>query len=102
MIHVIATIELNPGCREAFLAEFRRLVPEVVAEEGCLAYGPTVDVATGLSAQESPRADSVVVVEQWASVDHLRRHLEAPHMGAYRERVKELVRGLTLVVTEPA
>ncbi len=34
MIHVIATIELNPGTREAFLEEFRKLVPLVRAEAG--------------------------------------------------------------------
>ena len=27
MLHVLATIELNPGTREAFLAEFRKIVP---------------------------------------------------------------------------
>src|SRR5690606_8212723 len=29
MIHVIATVELHPGTRDKFLAEFRKLVPEV-------------------------------------------------------------------------
>jgi len=38
MIHVIATIELAEGKRQAFLAEFRKLVPLVKAEAGCLAY----------------------------------------------------------------
>ncbi len=50
MIHVIATIELGPGRRESFLAEFRRLVPEVLAEDGCIESGPAVDVESGLAA----------------------------------------------------
>ena len=45
MIHVIATIELRPGCRESFLEEFRRVVPDVRAEQGCLSYGPTIDMS---------------------------------------------------------
>jgi len=102
MIHVIATIDLHPGRRDAFLAEFRRLVPLVLAEEGCLDYGPTVDVPTGLSAQGPIRPDAVTVVERWSSLDHLRQHLVAPHMGAYRASVKDLVVGTTLVVLEPA
>jgi hypothetical protein len=43
MIYVIATIEVVAGKREQFLEEFRRLVPEVLAEQGCLFYGPTID-----------------------------------------------------------
>jgi quinol monooxygenase YgiN len=102
MIHVIATIELNPGRRDDFLSEFRRLVPLVHAEEGCIEYGPTVDVATGLSAQPPVRPDVVTVVEKWASLDHLRAHLAAPHMEAYRPKVKDMVVRTTLTVVEPA
>ena len=102
MIHVIATIELHPGRREAFLAEFRKLVPLVLAEEGCVAYGPTVDVASGISAQPPVRPDVVTVVETWESLDHLRAHLAAPHMLEYRTRVKEMVVKTTLSVLEPA
>jgi len=29
MVHVIATVELAPGTREKFLAEFRKLIPDV-------------------------------------------------------------------------
>ena len=35
MIHVIATIEVAPGRREAVLAEFHKIVPLVRAESGC-------------------------------------------------------------------
>jgi quinol monooxygenase YgiN len=102
MIHVIATIELAPGGREAFLKEFHALVPSVKAEDGCIAYGPTVDVASGIPAQGSLRADVVTVVEQWRDVPALQAHLVAPHMQAYRGKVKDLVRGMQLQVLEPA
>lgn len=102
MIHVIATIELHEGQREAFLAEFHKVVPEVLKEDGCLEYGPTVDLPTNIGGQFPVRPDIVTVVEKWASVEHLKRHLVAPHMLAYRPKVKDLVAKTTLVVLTPA
>ncbi len=102
MIHVIATIEVKAGRRDAFLAEFHKLVPLVRAEAGCLDYGPTVDVASGVAAQAPLRDHVVTIVEKWESLDALRTHLAAPHMAAYRDRVKDLVGGVTLQVLEPA
>jgi quinol monooxygenase YgiN len=86
MVHVIATIELQPGKRAEFLREFHRIVPLVHAEKGCLVYGP---------------ADTVTVVEQWETLDDLRAHLVAPHMVDYRPRVKDLVVRTVLQVMEP-
>ncbi|MBI3861119.1 MAG: antibiotic biosynthesis monooxygenase [Planctomycetia bacterium] len=102
MIHVIATVELVEGQREAFLKEFRCLVPQVRAENGCLDYGPTVDVATGIAAQGTPRDNVVTVVEKWSDLGALQAHLKAPHMEAYRPRVKHLVRSTKLQILEPA
>ncbi|MFN0051753.1 MAG: putative quinol monooxygenase [Planctomycetales bacterium] len=102
MIHVIATIELQPGQRAPFLKEFHQLVPLVRAEAGCLEYGPTVDVSTDLSAQIPLRPDAVTVVEKWSDLAALKAHLVAPHMLEYRPRVKHLVKATTLQVLEPA
>jgi len=102
MLHVIATIEVHPGSREKFLEEFRQLVPLVHAEQGCLAYGPTVDLPTLIPAQVKVRDDVVTVVEQWESVETLEAHLIAPHMNDFRGRVKELVAGITLQILQPA
>jgi quinol monooxygenase YgiN len=102
VIHVVATIELAPGTREAFLAEFRRIVPLVKAEAGCLDYGPTVDVPTGLPAQGSVRDDVVTVVERWESVQALHAHAAAPHMQDYRAQVKDFVVRVQLQVLRPA
>jgi len=102
MIHVIATIEVHSGKRAEFLEEFHRLVPLVLAETGCIEYGPTVDVPTSLAVQGPVREDVVTVVERWADLAALQDHLKAPHMGDYRERVKDLVRGVRLQVLQPA
>ena len=101
MIYVIATVEVKPGKREAFLAEFHRNVPNVRAEKGCLEYGPTADVKTDIKAQIPLRNDVVTIVEKWESLQALQAHLVAPHMTAYRERVKDIVSGVTLQVLEP-
>lgn len=102
MVHVIATVEVESGKRDAFLAEFAKLVPLVRAEEGCLEYGPAVDVPTAIPVQLAPRTDVVIVVEKWASVAALEAHLKAPHMTEYRQRVKGLVKQVSLQVLQPA
>ena len=62
MIHVLATIHLQPGQRTQFLEEFHRLMPHVHAEAGCLEYGPAIDVQAGLPSPTPWREDVVVVV----------------------------------------
>ena len=91
MIHVIATVQLKSGKREAFLEHFHRVVPHVRAEQGCIEYGPTVGIPTDISAQAPIDEDVVVVVEKWESLEALRAHLTAHHMRQYRESVADLV-----------
>jgi quinol monooxygenase YgiN len=102
MIHVIATIRSVPGQREALLAAFRDLMPQVRAERGCIEYGTTVDLATPIEVAAPVREDAVTVVEKWESVAALEDHLAAPHMTMHRERVKDLVAGVEIRVLEPA
>jgi quinol monooxygenase YgiN len=101
MLHVVATITLHPGVRERFLEEFLAIVPAVRAEDGCVEYGAAVDLPSGLPAQPPIRDDVVVVVEKWRDLAALQAHLVAPHMTAYRGRVKDLVTGVELQVLEP-
>ena len=101
MIHVIATIEIAPGKRDEYLEIFAQLVPKVRAEQGCLAYGPAIDVDSGISLQMPLRDNVVTAVEQWADLDALKAHISAPHMAEYVESVKDLVVGLDLQVLQP-
>lgn len=100
MIHVIATINLKPGTRAAFLQHLMVNVPAVLAERGCQGYTPAVDIDSGLDAQDPRRDDTVVIVEAWDNMDCLNAHLVAPHMGIYREKVKDMVSGTTLQVLQ--
>lgn len=102
MIYVIATINLADGAREAFLKHFHDVTPAVREEDGCLEYGPTVDVETSIPAQGDLRPNTVTVVERWESLEALEAHLVAPHMVEYRGKVKDLVQSVTLQVLQPA
>lgn len=102
MIHVVATISLQPGTRDEFLEVFRRLTPLVQAEDGCIEYQAAVDIPTTLAIQEGPRPDVVTVVEKWDSLDALYAHTRAEHMAEYRSQVKDFVTGVNLLVMEPA
>ena len=102
MIHVIATVELHPGTRDKFLAEFRKVIPDVLKEDGCIEYGPAVDADTDIAIQAKVGPDRVVIIEKWESVPALKAHGVAPHMQAYRARVKEYVKGMELRVLTPA
>jgi quinol monooxygenase YgiN len=101
MVHVLASIQVKPGNKAKFLDIFNSNVPAVKAENGCIEYRPTVDVETGLPPQRL-EPDTVVIIEKWSSLDALRVHLAAPHMAAYREKVKDLVSGVSLKVLQDA
>jgi len=101
MIHVIATVETVPGQRAAFIEEFRRIVPAVHAEQGCVEYGATVDEETSISAQPPVRENVVVIIEKWQTLDDLEAHLIAPHMIEYRGRIQDYVSGVSLQILSP-
>jgi quinol monooxygenase YgiN len=102
MIVVLASIELNPGTRELFLAEFHKIVPQVLAEQGCIEYYPHIEYATDMPGQGAPNENLAVIVEKWETIEHLKAHLAAPHMLAYRPQVKDFVKHVRLQILEPA
>ena len=101
MIHVIATIDLNPGTRNAFVGEMKKIVPLVKAEHGCLEYGPAVDLASGAADQPPLRENTVIVVEKWADLDALNAHRNAQHMIDFRPKVKGYVKSIELQILAP-
>ena len=100
MIYVVATIQLTAGHRAAFLAEQRHLLPLVRAEQGCLEYVPSVDVAVSDPPRTPIRDNIVTMHEKWESLDALRAHSIAPHMLEFREKVKLMVLGVNVEVFE--
>ena len=96
MVHVFARAELNPGCQEKFMEILKNNMPTVLAEEGCIRYEACLDV------NPETRDRFVTILETWKSEAHLKAHLATPHMAAYREAVRDLRKGNTVTVVEPA
>ena len=101
MITVLASIQLHEGERAAFLEIFRANVPKVRQESGCIEYFPAVDIDAGLPVQRLDE-NVVTVIEKWQDLEALRAHLAAPHMLEYREKVKGLVKELSIKVLQTA
>jgi len=101
MVHVIATIELHPGKRGAFLDTFAQFQPKVLAEPGCIEYGPTADCQSDIGRPVPYRENVVTLVERWASADALRTHLQPENMALWKAAVRDFVAGVTLQVLEP-
>jgi quinol monooxygenase YgiN len=102
MIHVLAIITAKPGQREAVLALFRANMPAVHAEEGCIEYGPAIDVPEFGPMQTPFGPDTFVVIEKWASPEALKMHGAAPHMAAYAAKSRELIANRVIHVLSPA
>ena len=102
MIHVIASIQTVPKRRDDVLTLFRALVPQVLAEAGCIEYGTAVDLDNVLDGQPVARPDMVTVIEKWQDPAALRAHLAAPHMQKFRDSMIDLVSGVEIRVLNPA
>jgi quinol monooxygenase YgiN len=100
MINVIASISVKAGKVPEFLEIFKTNIPKVRAEKGCIEYFPAIDIDSKLPPQAFDK-NVVTIIEKWESLEALRNHLKAPHMLAYRDKVKDIVEGLSLkVLTE--
>jgi quinol monooxygenase YgiN len=102
MIYVLATVNLKEGKRDAYLTELRKIIPDVHKEKGNIEYAPYIDLATGFPVQPPIRPDTVILVEKWESLDALKSHMNAPHMGPYRQATKEIVLSMQVQVLSPA
>ena len=102
MIHVMARIKAHPGKGSTLLEAFEQLLPQVLAEAGCIRYVPTTDAATGIDRQAPVDADAVTIVEQWENLEHLQAHLTASHMQAFRTKAGPLIESAELRILEEA
>ncbi len=101
MIHVLAMITTKPGMRDAVLKIFHANCPAVLAEAGCIEYGPAID-ADGIGPiQTKLGPDTFVVVEKWESAATLAAHAAAPHMVAYGAKVRDMVAARVIHVLQP-
>ncbi len=102
MIHVVAVITAKPGMRAEILSEFHANRPNVLAEKGCIEYGPAID-AEGVGALQTPFGPDVfVVIEKWESMEALKAHGASAHMAAYAARTREKIAARAVHVLAPA
>jgi quinol monooxygenase YgiN len=99
MIHVLAIITAKAGKRDQLLKIFKGIIPTVLAEDGCIEYGPVVDVA---AADPAFGSDTYVVVEKWRDMPALKAHAAAPHMKAFGAQAGELIAKRAVHVLEDA
>jgi quinol monooxygenase YgiN len=101
MIHVVASIGVKPGKREEYIELFKENVPNVLAEDGCEGYVPTVDADSGIDAQWTDET-VVTIIEKWTSIEAHKAHLAAPHMAQFMEDTEDLVDDISLSILEDA
>jgi quinol monooxygenase YgiN len=101
MIHVVAIITTKPGQRDKVLEAFRANRPAVLAEEGCIEYGATVDAAGLPASRGTFGPDTLVIIEKWASPAALQAHAASAHMAAYGAKTREWVESRVIHVLEP-
>ena len=102
MLCVIATMQVAAGRRHELVDLLRALMPKVRAEPGCIEYAAMVDARSGLSAQDPPRDNTLVIVEKWESLAALNAHLKTMHMAEYFQKAEQLQLSMNLQVLEPA
>jgi quinol monooxygenase YgiN len=76
MIYVVATTQMKPELRDAFIKGHKECIAETRKEKGCISY-------EGHTSIHDP--NTYVVVERWETRDDLNAHGRAPHMKVWRE-----------------
>jgi quinol monooxygenase YgiN len=102
MVNVVAILTAKPGMRAELLELFKANVPNVLAEDGCIEYGATIDTADVGAFQAKFGDDTFVVIEKWASLDALLAHAVSPHMKEYAAISKDMIADRVIHVTSPA
>jgi quinol monooxygenase YgiN len=101
MITVIAEIRTKPGHRESVLRAIEKLVPKVLAEEGCGGYLPLIDFNAQVPWQKTA-PDSIFMLETWESMAHLEKHLDIEHMHQHRAVIQDSVVDVNVQILDNA
>ena len=76
MIYVVATSQVKPELRDAFIKGAKECIAATRNEKGCISY----DSHTSIN-----DPNLFVVVERWETREDLNAHGRAPHMKVWRE-----------------
>ena len=88
MIYVVATSQVKPESRDAFIKGAKECITATRKEKGCISYEGHVSV-------NNPNL--YVVVERWETRDDLTAHSKAPHMKVWREYSSQMKTAPTVI-----
>ena len=73
-LRILVTYKLKSGMRDVFLKTMSEsgILEEVLKEDGIVRYHYYLD-------ESNP--DIILLVEEWLTAEHQKKHLEIPHMG---------------------
>jgi len=101
MLHVIASIYILDGKLPEVLEIYETFAPQVRQAAGCRQYQPAIDVENDIATQTLD-GNIVTVIEQWESLADFKAYLIAPHVVAFRDKIKGLVAKVTIKVLTAA
>ncbi len=101
MVYVIASVTVKAGRMEEFIEVFKRHVPAVRAEKGCIQYVPTIDFVTDAPAQVIEK-NVVTNLEIWENMAALQGHVEGPAMAALEKDSGEFMEAFSVKVLREA
>ncbi|ESK53630.1 putative quinol monooxygenase [Acinetobacter tjernbergiae] len=101
MLTIIAEIQTHAGAehRQAVLDAFQKIIPTVLAEEGCHGYAALIDHLPAIAMQAQDE-NSIVMLEQWESTAHLEAHMQTIHMLKHFEATKAHVANVKVRILE--
>lgn len=93
MIIVAGTVSIDPSDFEAYREAAEVMIAATLEEDGCHVYN---------FAQSVVDASEVRVFEIWESEDHLKAHMQTPHMAVWRSALADLKMGARDLATYEA
>ncbi|WP_136681196.1 antibiotic biosynthesis monooxygenase [Neptunomonas sp. XY-337] len=102
MLHLVATITAKPGQKQQVLDALLDIRDDVLAEAGCYQYLPTIDMADTVARQAAQRMDTITLLEQWESLDHLEGLFQTAHLKAFQQTVEPWLESVSLQLLQPA
>ena len=104
MLTVIAEILTNSEhSLKTVIGLFKAIQITVLQEVGCHGYDVYVDSTADAvinSPMQSKVPYSLVMYEQWETMQHLEAHMQTEHMQGHFEAVKDLVLGVNIRILE--
>ena len=101
MLTIIAEIYTHEGAehRQAVLDAFQKIIPTVLAEDGCHGYEALIDHLPMIEMQAT-NENTIVMLEKWQSTAHLEAHMQTAHMLKHFEATKAHVANVKVRILE--